>query len=164
MIDSDPLFADPGAGDLHLTFPSPCRDSGDDLASTEPLDFEGDPRIAYSGADMGADEFHTHLYHTGEASPHHQIEIKLSGTPQSFPVVLWIGSGVLYPPIHLKKHGLWHLQFPVLPGIDLGWIPSPGGIRVLGGTIPPSFPVPLDLPLQGLIGEELTNLCLLRIR
>jgi hypothetical protein len=45
MIDADPLFVQPGIGDLHLTWNSPCRDSGDNSAATELFDFEGDPRI-----------------------------------------------------------------------------------------------------------------------
>jgi parallel beta-helix repeat protein len=63
MIDADPLFINPDNGDFHLTYPSPCKDTGDNSAVTELEDFEGDPRIAYGTVDMGADEFHTHLYY-----------------------------------------------------------------------------------------------------
>jgi len=58
MIDADPLFVDPDNGDFHLTFPSPCKDAGDDEASGLPdEDFENDPRVAFGFVDMGADEF-----------------------------------------------------------------------------------------------------------
>ncbi|MBU0754030.1 MAG: hypothetical protein KJ645_02755 [Planctomycetes bacterium] len=65
-IDTGPLFVDPENGDFHITFNSPCRGSGDNVAPGLPeFDFEGDPRIACGTVDMGADEFHTHLYYTG---------------------------------------------------------------------------------------------------
>ena len=52
-IDADPLFA--GSGDLHLTFSSPCIDSGTDVEIY--TDLEGDPRPTGAGFDMGADEY-----------------------------------------------------------------------------------------------------------
>jgi len=52
-IDADPLFA--GSGDLHLTFGSPCIDSGTDAGIY--ADMEGDMRPLGSGFDMGADEY-----------------------------------------------------------------------------------------------------------
>jgi parallel beta-helix repeat protein len=63
-IDSDPLFVDLATGDYHLTYPSPCRDAGDNSVITESEDFEGDPRIAWGGTvDMGADEFFAPVHH-----------------------------------------------------------------------------------------------------
>ena len=78
-IDSDPFFLDASNGDYHLVFVSPCKDKGDNQAQSLPsLDFEGDSRIAYNDADMGADEFSHHLYYTGTATPGGTIQLKLA--------------------------------------------------------------------------------------
>jgi hypothetical protein len=56
MIDEDPLLADPGSDDLHLTWLSSCVNRGnDDNAPSH--DFDGDPRPYMGTVDMGADEF-----------------------------------------------------------------------------------------------------------
>jgi len=63
-IDRDPLFVDPGNGDLHLIANfSPCIDAGSNTVVGEiPVDFEGDNRIIDgdtspgSIVDMGVDE------------------------------------------------------------------------------------------------------------
>ena len=69
-LDADPLFAGQPRGDFHLTFPSPCLDAGDPLAPGLPkADYEGDPRAAGGFPDLGADEFHTHLYAEGDITP-----------------------------------------------------------------------------------------------
>jgi hypothetical protein len=91
MIDADPLFAEAVNGDFHLTFNSPCRDSGDNSAVTELYDFEGDPRISYGTVDMGADEFFTHLYCIGQLSPGGRIYGKLVGLPGTTPTGLFFG-------------------------------------------------------------------------
>jgi hypothetical protein len=69
-IDQSPEFVNSVEGDFHLQYTSPCRNAGDNAAPghfTE--DMEGDPRIAEGVVDMGADEFHRHLYYTGDAVP-----------------------------------------------------------------------------------------------
>lgn len=48
-ISSDPLFVDFANDDYHLTFPSLCRDAGDNSVVTEAYDFEGDPRFGWGG-------------------------------------------------------------------------------------------------------------------
>lgn len=164
MIDAAPLFVDESKGDLHIQYASPCRDTGDNSNPALPeQDFEGDTRTAYGTADMGADEFHTHLYHIGSTTPGAHVELKLVGTPNAAPVILFVGSGVLDPPIHHKKYGDWYLQFPLTAQIGLGAIPPPDGVKVLPFTIPMGTPVPLELPLQAAIEEKLTNLCLMQI-
>ena len=64
IINLDPMFVNPAAGDLHLEFGSPCIDVGDNSVLSLPaIDFEGDPRILDGNCDgngvvdMGIDEF-----------------------------------------------------------------------------------------------------------
>jgi hypothetical protein len=163
MIDADPLFADAPAGDLHLTFTSPCREAADPSSVTDPEDFEGDPRIAYGNPDMGADEFHPHLYATGDATPGGWVNLKFVGWPGTAPAALCIGSGVLDPPMP-SMWGDWYLQFPFLGPITLGTLPAPDGILVLSGALPPAPPAPYDVPMQAFIGPALSNCCVLEVR
>jgi hypothetical protein len=167
MIDSDPLFVDPAQTVLHLTYPSPCRDSGDAGASKLPEeDMEGDPRIAHGTVDMGADEFFTHLYYTGDGLPGENVHIKFIGLPDTSPVALCLGTGVLDQPIDTLWGTWWNqwwLQFPIVGPIDFGSIPSPDGVLVLEAMIPPDIPGPYSIPMQSFIGNSLTNLCVLEV-
>lgn len=164
MYKDDPLFLDPANGDFHIGFDSPCINSGKTKTVTEIVDFENDPRIHYGKVDIGADEFHTHLYCTGNFTPGGNINLKFIDMPNSTPVILWLGSGVLDPPMQLPNHGDWFLQFPILMQAPLGVIPGPKGVLDLLLTIPSNLAVPLELPLQAGIGGKLTNLCLLKIQ
>jgi len=163
IIDSDPLFVDEADMDFHLTFPSPCKDTGDNKFVTVLTDFEGDPRIASGPVDMGADEFYTHLYYTGDATPGKDISLNFIDAPTSSPVYLWVGFGVLDPPIHFKNYGEWYLQPPMLIDLFLGTIPQPSGVLSLPYKFDPSFPV-MDIPMQALIGMKLTNLCVIPVK
>ncbi|MHC4945640.1 MAG: right-handed parallel beta-helix repeat-containing protein [Planctomycetota bacterium] len=164
MIDGDPLFVNPAGYDLHLTYETPCKDSGDPHSLLPDEDREGDPRIAYGQVDMGADEFYTHLYCTGDATPGGHIEGKLVGLPGTDPVGLFMGIGVLDPPV-ATPWGSFHLEPPWLL---LLLIPIPAeGVLILPAMIPPSPQAPYDLPMQALIGLEpdsLTNLFVLEVR
>ncbi|MHC4946514.1 MAG: right-handed parallel beta-helix repeat-containing protein [Planctomycetota bacterium] len=163
-LDSDPLFVDSAGNDFHLTYSSPCRDTGNNGAVLEFFDFEGDPRIAYGFVDMGADEFYTHLYCTGDFTPSGAIEGKLVGLPGTSPVGLFLGSGVLDPPLP-TPWGSFHLQAPWLL-IHLVPIPA-NGVLTLPATIPASPSAPYDLPMQALVGlnpDSLTNLFVLEVR
>ena len=80
-IDADPLFAEAAIQDYHILRTSPCRDTGWDGAAGLPdEDFEGDPR-PFLTADMGADEFHYHLYHLGDLTPGGWMDLKFVGPP-----------------------------------------------------------------------------------
>lgn len=166
MIEDDPLFVDEAGDDLHLTYNSPCRNAGDNNAVIEPIDYEGDPRIAWNGTvDMGADEFHSHLYITGQKTPGGTIEGRLVGRPETSPVGLFLGSAILESSMptawgHFLLAPPWYLFGP------LGSIPSDGILNIT--TVIPSLPpAPYDLYLQGLVGlnpDSLTNACLLEVR
>ena len=111
---------------------------------------------------MEADEFYTHLYWTGDATPGGNVEVKLVGLPGTSPVFLWVGSGVLGAPIP-TMYGDWHLDFPILLTLGLGPIVSPEGVSVLPYTFDPGFPA-MDIPMQALIGAELTNLSVMEVK
>jgi hypothetical protein len=164
-IQTDPLFVEAINNDIHLTYNSPCHDAGDNSAVTESTDFEGDPRIAWGGTvDMGADEFYTHLYCTGDFTPGSAIEGKLVGLSGTSPVGMFLGSGILDPPVP-TAWGSFHLQAPWLL---IPLVPIPGdGVLVLPATIPATPPAPYDLPMQALIGlnpDSLSNLYVLEVR
>lgn len=169
MINADPLFVDPTVRDFHITYPSPCRDSGDNAVVDLSYDFDGNPRIAWNGTvDMGADEFCTHLYITGDKTPGGAIEGKFVGLPETNPVGLFIGLGVLQTPAN-TMWGKFYLDSPwFLFPLLLAPLGMPlDGILILPTTIPPSPPAPYNIPMQALIGldpDSLTNLCVLEVR
>ncbi|MHC4945877.1 MAG: right-handed parallel beta-helix repeat-containing protein [Planctomycetota bacterium] len=156
MIDKDPLLADPAGNDFHLCFMSPCRDAGDGAAAPG-KDFEGDPR---NTIDMGADEFHDHLYYMGECAPGEEIDIKLIGMPLETGVI-FAGSGLLDPP-RSTPYGDWYLKFPV-EAYSLWPIPW-SGVLIVRGRIPLTCPTPLSVPLQGLLRCNFTNPCSVEVR
>jgi len=165
-IDADPLFAAPPQSDFHLTYDSPCRDSGYNMAPDLALDFEGDPRIVGGLADMGADEFHTHLYHLGQVVPGGSMVIAVVGNPGTSPVTLALGSGVQDPPAP-TPYGDLYLVGP-FQQFYIGALPS-GGILAVPVVVPPSWSTGEEYPFQALLGSlaprsELTNLMVLEVQ
>ncbi|MFH2050522.1 MAG: right-handed parallel beta-helix repeat-containing protein, partial [bacterium] len=153
-IDLDPQFFDLYGDDFHLTFTSPCRDIGNNSVVTDLFDFEGDPRIVYGAVDMGADEFYNHLYCTGDFTPSGSIEGKFIGLPATWPVGLFIGSGIMDPPLH----HMWGDFYLESPWVLFPLVPIPAnGVLEIPATLPPT-PAPYDIPMQALIGWELSNL------
>jgi hypothetical protein len=165
MIDSDPLFADAANADYHLTWNSPCKDTGDNTAVTEPTDLEGDPRIAMDTVDMGSDEFYYHLYHRDDVIPGSSIEICVVGEPNDS-VLLGTGVGIQDPPLSTQYGDLyiWPLagqwNLPAIPGT---------GVLAYPATVPLSWNPGDEYPLQALVGplgdpnSVLTNLMLLTV-
>ena len=159
-IDADPLFVDLAGDDLHITFESPCRDSGDNSALPQITDFEGDPRIANDVVDIGADEFYYHLYHTGDAIPGGTVEIKVIGFPLA-PVTLAWGYEILDRPYPVQ-HGDLHIW----PFVWCGFVGniSQGGVLSIPITVSSNWSSGDFAPMQALVGpwggahSQLTNL------
>jgi hypothetical protein len=167
-IKADPLFFDPDNGDLHLTWQSPCRESGNAAAAVDPEDFEGDPRIALGNVDMGADEFFFHLYHAGEVVPGSIIDILVVGIPGMTPVTLGLGSGIVDPPL-ATPYGPLYLALPLKGRWSLGTVPAEG-VLVWPAKVPGNLAPGIPCPLQALVGRPgnpgstLTNLLVLEFK
>jgi hypothetical protein len=163
----DPLLADGPGGDVHLTFGSPCRQSGDTGASSLPgEDFEGDPRSAPVSVDIGADEFHPHLYTLGAIVPGSPITVRIAGRP-GLPTLLAASSGIAEPPLP-TPYGLLRLTLPLLNSWSLRPVPATG-ILTLPVTVPWGWSVGKEHPFQALVGPIggadtlLTNLLVLTV-
>ncbi|MBN2491575.1 MAG: hypothetical protein JXQ29_12065 [Planctomycetes bacterium] len=163
MASVDPQFVDLVGGDLHLRADSPYIDKGDGSAVVIPTDFEGDPRIVGLNVDIGADEFHPHLYVFGRAAPATTFAVKFIGPP-SAPVVWGVSGNPLprTPPIPIPGVGTFQLADP-FSILALGALPASGSLAV-PITLPASFPAPLPVPMQALIGTKLSNLEIASIR
>lgn len=165
-ISADPLFVDSYDSDFHILFQSPCKDSGTNAApGLSDLDFEGDPRIVDGNVDMGADEFHAHLYCTGSPTPGGHVNVRLLGSPGLSPATVWCGSGVLGEAVPCQ-FGEWYLLPPIWAEIRLLDIPT-SGLKEFPHRLGADFPSPLDIPMQALIGlnsDSLTNLSVLKVR
>jgi len=168
-IDVDPLLADVPGGDFHIVWGSPCKNAGNNLAlgiSSE--DFDLDPRIVDGTVDMGADEFHLHLYYTGNAVPDGHIDVRIAGQPYTSPVTLYLGKRVANNPIE-TQYGILYLRWPPLSEYSLGQIPA-DGILVFSTDLPASWAAGEVYPFQALAGplgnpaSELTNLMEIFIR
>jgi hypothetical protein len=164
MITADPAFGDPGNGDFHIKYTSPCMDTGDNAAPSLPAeDFEGDVRVFNATVDMGADEFHTHLYYLGSVEPGKMIGIRVAGFP-SAPVLLGLGTTILDPP-QATPYGDLYLGFPIKQ-FNLGPIPA-DGILSFNAKVPAVWNPGEEKPLQALVGplgnpnSVLTNLLVL---
>jgi len=160
-INSLPIFVDSANNDFHLTYQSPCRNIGDSSAiGLQTIDFEGDLRIAYGAVDMGADEFHRHLYCTGDMAPGGNVQVNLVGD-QGLVVWLFISPAKLNPPLP-SAYGDWYLAWPFI-GPIITTIPQ-SGVCQIPFIIPANFPAPLNVYLQSFVGSYLTNLSVMGIK
>ncbi|MFG0328700.1 MAG: right-handed parallel beta-helix repeat-containing protein [Phycisphaerales bacterium] len=153
-IDADPLFIESVRGDYHLAVNSPCRNAGDDGMVGSNTDHEGDPRIAKGRVDMGADEFHPHLYAIGDFEPGELIDVRVVGEPGDV-VELALGSGLLDEPVQ-TAFGLLYLKLPLRLRVTLGVI-GPDGSLAHTQRVPSNLPPGQILPFQALIGGSLSN-------
>lgn len=162
-INADPYFVEPESGDCHISYESPCRDTGDNNAPSLPeKDNEGDPRIGYGTADMGSDEFYPHLYCTGDFTPGGQVKGKVIGLPHTTPVYVLLSNGVRKNPVNTQWGELWLLS----PWVMIGplWPIPADGVMILAAELPVNIPPPYDVPFQALIGSELSNLFIMEVR
>ncbi len=165
-IDADPIFVSQEKDDFHITADSPCLNCGDgSIPSLPATDFEEDPRNWDGQVDIGADEFHVHLYGSGQVVPGEKVTMHIVGSPGK-PVVLYLGASILEPP-KPTPGGLLHLMPPPAYTWNLGAV-SKTGVLDFSLTIPFSWPAPgREYPFQALIGPPgsqasmLTNLLIL---
>jgi parallel beta-helix repeat protein len=153
MIDTDPLFVAEKQGDYHLLANSPCVGFGDPaIPKDAEFYFEGDPRKESGGLDVGADEFHPHLYVTGTTARGQTAHLKIVGPPGA--EVVWAVSlmpALQDPPLVIPGVGALYLEHP-MQIIHQGAIPSTG-VLVLPCTFPTAWPVPQTFPLQALVSN-----------
>jgi len=158
FVAVDPYFK---SGDFHLTYPSPCRNTGDNAPWTgSDKDFEGDKRIYYGIADMGADEFAPHIYPPWlEVNSNCIIALEFVGEP-NFSFKIGKGSGFSDPP-NPTPYGDLYLQ-PPFAIYTLGPIPA-SGVYSLELPVPASWAPGDEIPIQALIDSELTNLAVIAV-
>ncbi|MFH2003059.1 MAG: right-handed parallel beta-helix repeat-containing protein [Planctomycetota bacterium] len=161
-IDADPMFVDPDRNDIHIAYDSPCRDAAYYEGSELPeFDFDGNPRLSGARRDMGADEFHYHLYCIGDFTPGGFVRGNIVGNPGTAPTALCIGSGLLSEPLQ-HTWGLLYLEVPFYV-VPMGSIPV-NGVLQAATYFPPLVPAPYEVHLQALIGNQLSDLCTLEVR
>lgn len=163
-MNNNPQFVDQPAADYHITYPSPCRESGVVCPGLPAEDFEGDPRPAGAAVDMGADEFHAHLYSTGSATPGGLVHLKVVGAPGTTPVALFVALAAYETPVP-SAYGAWYLMNPILGPLMLPPL-NADGLQVISAYLPASVPAPYDVCLQVLMGSPLalTNLWVMEVR
>lgn len=156
-IDADPLFLDTAADDYHIPFDSPCRKTGAKHASLPGYDFEGDEIIGlFVLPEIGADEFATHFYVRGRIATGNTVDIVFIGWPNTAPVVLLRSKWIARDPMP-TPYGDYLLGGKILNEEHFNPIPA-NGIRVVTRTVASTLDPGTDLPMQVLIGTELSNL------
>ena len=151
-ITADPLFENPGAGDLRLHTGSPCIDAGDPTDAPNGTDLLGFPRLldgrltGTQRVDMGAQEFdNCGLIIAGTTSPGSTVSVLTFSEAPIFVSVMAIGLE--------QPAGAPLLNFGPLfvdlggPFFTLVW-PTTG---IVPFTIPSDIPTPVSIAFQ-LIG------------
>jgi len=124
-------------------------------------------RITDSKVDIGADEFHPHVYRDRQAIvPGGEIRIMVIGYPGTEPVTLGIGSGYLEKP-QTTPYGLLY-PIPPISTYNIGTIPS-NGFLIYNTSTPGSWSPGDEFPIQVLWGpiggpdSMVSNLLLLTV-
>lgn len=162
MKANNPQFVDSVSADLHLLYTSPCRDTGSNDAVESEFDLEGDVRISGNTVDMGADEFHMHLYCVGDFTPQGAVQAKILGEPGSSPNYLAISGMLLAEPLNLSM-GTFYLDMPWILVDLMSTIPT-SGLLQLSAELPRLPEAPYDLYMQALVAGKLTNLFTMEVR
>ena len=164
MIDADPLFADAAAADYHITFDSPCRSAGDrNCPDLPPYDFEKDVIISlFVFPEIGADEFSTHFYLKGKVASGETVQGVIVGWPNTSPVMLISGSYIRRDPMATPYGELW-LGPPWNHRVHFLPIPAKG-FRVIERVVSTGLPWGTEIPVQALVGTELSNLYVIVVR
>lgn len=163
VFAADPGFVDRVHGDYHLTATSVCRDVGKpSFAPT--FDVEGDSRAIGSNRDLGADEFHPHLYgglpDGGHSPATADVAVRAVGNPGD--TLLLFVSAALAPIPTPTAFGSFALASPVADPLVLGTLDANGTIDVpfFGSA---AF-IGIDVALQGFAGGSLTNAIVLELQ
>ncbi len=151
MIVDDPDFVNVVDNDFHITWNSPCRNTGDTGAVNLPTeDFEGDPRVALGAVDVGADEFDYHLYMLGKTTAGGQVKFKIVGGPTAR-VTLYMSAGLQDPPLSTGHGDVW-ISTPAENDWYLGTIPGRGVLN-FSASIPAIWPPGTEKYFQALVGK-----------
>jgi len=85
-VSADPMFADAETGDYHITYGSPCIDTGnDEVVDSSWTDIDGEARIQGPHVDMGADEIAIQKKYTLSSTVHLG---DYTGTVEGIPVTV----------------------------------------------------------------------------
>ena len=151
-LSIDPLFLDLAKDDVHISWTSPCRDLAGPASPTA-LDFEGDALAADAMPDIGADEFHPHLWLVGASTLGGTVELKIAGAPGNSPLLVFLGAGFLASPIP-TPYGDFALSAPYVP-FPIGAVP-PSGVFAASFVIPATTAT-AEYFLQAFTGAVVTN-------
>jgi hypothetical protein len=157
-FDADPIFVKPSEMDYHITFDSPCRSAGArNYAGLPDYDFEMDPvQGMFIFPEIGADEFHTHFYIRGRIILGEKATGVVVGWPYTNPVVGITGTGLRRDPMHTLYGDFW-LRPPWNQRVHFLPIPD-NGVKEIERIITNTLTIGTEVPIQFLVGTELTNL------
>lgn len=163
VFAADPQFVDRLHGDYHLSATSICRDQGK-VVFAPTLDVERDSRAIGTIRDLGADEFHPHLYgglpDGGDAPATADVALRAMGDPGDT-VLVFVSAGLAPTPIP-TSFGAFALALPIAGPIALGMLDGGGSLDV-PFAVSPAY-VGVEFAAQGLLGAGLTNAIVLTLQ